>query len=36
MKAAGDLLDDLGVPAHIARASKSWLEQLMTEQHIRG
>lgn len=32
MSAAGDLLDDLGVPARIARASQAWLEQLMNEQ----
>jgi 3-hydroxyisobutyrate dehydrogenase-like beta-hydroxyacid dehydrogenase len=32
MRAAGDLLDDLGVPPRIARASQAWLEQLMTEQ----
>jgi 3-hydroxyisobutyrate dehydrogenase-like beta-hydroxyacid dehydrogenase len=32
MNAAGDLLDDLGVPARIARASQAWLEQLATEQ----
>jgi len=31
MEAACDLLDDLGVPARIARASQAWLEQLMTE-----
>jgi 3-hydroxyisobutyrate dehydrogenase-like beta-hydroxyacid dehydrogenase len=36
MKAAGDMLDDLGVPARIARASQAWLEQLMTEQQIEG
>jgi len=29
--AAGDLLDELGVPSRIARASQAWLEQLMTE-----
>jgi 3-hydroxyisobutyrate dehydrogenase-like beta-hydroxyacid dehydrogenase len=32
MSAAGDLLDDLGVPSRIARASQAWLEQLMAEQ----
>jgi 3-hydroxyisobutyrate dehydrogenase-like beta-hydroxyacid dehydrogenase len=32
MAAAADLLDDLGVPPRIARASQAWLEQLMTEQ----
>jgi 3-hydroxyisobutyrate dehydrogenase-like beta-hydroxyacid dehydrogenase len=32
MKAAGDLLDDLGVPPRIARASQAWLEELMKEQ----
>jgi 3-hydroxyisobutyrate dehydrogenase-like beta-hydroxyacid dehydrogenase len=32
MSAAGDLLDDLGVPSRIARASRAWLEQLMAEQ----
>jgi 3-hydroxyisobutyrate dehydrogenase-like beta-hydroxyacid dehydrogenase len=32
MRAAGDLLDDLGVPPRIARASEAWLEQLMNEQ----
>jgi len=31
MMAAGDLLDELGVPARVARASQAWLEQLMTE-----
>jgi 3-hydroxyisobutyrate dehydrogenase-like beta-hydroxyacid dehydrogenase len=31
MMAAGDLLDDLGVPSRVARASQGWLEQLMTE-----
>ncbi|HUB40163.1 MAG TPA: DUF1932 domain-containing protein [Streptosporangiaceae bacterium] len=31
MKAAGDLLDELGVPPRVARASQAWLEQLMTE-----
>jgi len=31
MKAAGDLLDELGVPSRVARASQAWLEQLMTE-----
>jgi 3-hydroxyisobutyrate dehydrogenase-like beta-hydroxyacid dehydrogenase len=30
MMAAGDLLDELGVPSRIARASQAWLEQLMT------
>jgi 3-hydroxyisobutyrate dehydrogenase-like beta-hydroxyacid dehydrogenase len=32
MSAAGDLLDDLGVPPRIARASQAWLEQLMNEE----
>ena len=32
MSAAGDLLDDLGVPARIARASQAWLEQLLAER----
>jgi len=32
MRAASDLLDDLGVPARIARASQAWLEQLLAEQ----
>jgi 3-hydroxyisobutyrate dehydrogenase-like beta-hydroxyacid dehydrogenase len=32
MAAAADLLDDLGVPPRVARASQAWLEQLMTEQ----
>src|SRR5215469_17548261 len=32
MRAAGDLLDDLGVPSRIARASQAWLEQLLAEQ----
>jgi hypothetical protein len=31
MKAAGDLLDELGVPSRVARASQDWLEQLVTE-----
>jgi 3-hydroxyisobutyrate dehydrogenase-like beta-hydroxyacid dehydrogenase len=31
MMAAGDLLDELGVPSRVARASQAWLEQLMTE-----
>ena len=31
MMAAGDLLDELGVPARVTRASQDWLEQLMTE-----
>jgi 3-hydroxyisobutyrate dehydrogenase-like beta-hydroxyacid dehydrogenase len=31
MAAAGDLLDELGVPARVARASGEWLEQLMAE-----
>jgi Domain of unknown function (DUF1932) len=31
MAAAGDLLDELGVPARITRASQGWLEQLTTE-----
>ncbi|HSR83862.1 MAG TPA: DUF1932 domain-containing protein [Streptosporangiaceae bacterium] len=36
MKAAGDLLDDLGVAPRIARASQGWLEQLLTEQLLPG
>jgi 3-hydroxyisobutyrate dehydrogenase-like beta-hydroxyacid dehydrogenase len=36
MSAAGDLLDDLGVPPRIARASQAWLEQLMAEQLTTG
>jgi 3-hydroxyisobutyrate dehydrogenase-like beta-hydroxyacid dehydrogenase len=31
MKPAGDLLDELGVPSRVARASQGWLAQLMTE-----
>jgi hypothetical protein len=31
MIAAGDLLDELGVPSRVTRASQGWLEQLMTE-----
>ena len=31
MKAAGDLLDELGVPSRVSRASQDWLAQLMTE-----
>jgi 3-hydroxyisobutyrate dehydrogenase-like beta-hydroxyacid dehydrogenase len=31
MRAAGDLLDELGVPPRVARASEAWLAQLMTE-----
>ncbi|HTZ94706.1 MAG TPA: DUF1932 domain-containing protein [Streptosporangiaceae bacterium] len=31
MMAAGDLLDELGVPPRVARASAAWLAQLMTE-----
>jgi 3-hydroxyisobutyrate dehydrogenase-like beta-hydroxyacid dehydrogenase len=31
MMAAGALLDELGVPPRIARASQDWLRQLMTE-----
>jgi 3-hydroxyisobutyrate dehydrogenase-like beta-hydroxyacid dehydrogenase len=31
MAAASDLLEELGVPSRIARASHGWLEQLMTE-----
>lgn len=31
MMAAGDLLDELGVPSRISRASQEWLTQLMTE-----
>jgi 3-hydroxyisobutyrate dehydrogenase-like beta-hydroxyacid dehydrogenase len=36
MMAAGDLLDELGVPSRIARASQGWLEQLMTEATTDG
>ena len=36
MSAAGDLLDDLGVPARIARASQAWLEQLVNEGDETG
>jgi 3-hydroxyisobutyrate dehydrogenase-like beta-hydroxyacid dehydrogenase len=36
MRAAGDLLDDLGVPPRVARASQAWLEQLVAEQHEDG
>jgi 3-hydroxyisobutyrate dehydrogenase-like beta-hydroxyacid dehydrogenase len=32
MAAAGDLLDDLGVPPRVARASQAWLAQLLAEQ----
>ncbi|MEV6865397.1 DUF1932 domain-containing protein [Streptosporangium subroseum] len=32
MAAAGDLLDDLGVPARVARASQEWLTQLLEER----
>jgi 3-hydroxyisobutyrate dehydrogenase-like beta-hydroxyacid dehydrogenase len=32
MAAAGDLLDDLGVPPRVARASQAWLAQLVAEQ----
>jgi 3-hydroxyisobutyrate dehydrogenase-like beta-hydroxyacid dehydrogenase len=31
MMAAGDLLDELGVPPRVARASQAWLEQLTAE-----
>ncbi len=31
MMAAGDLLDELGVPSRVTRASQGWLEQLMAE-----
>jgi 3-hydroxyisobutyrate dehydrogenase-like beta-hydroxyacid dehydrogenase len=31
MAAAGDLLDELGVPARVTRASQEWLEQLIPE-----
>jgi 3-hydroxyisobutyrate dehydrogenase-like beta-hydroxyacid dehydrogenase len=31
MEAAGDLLDELGVPARVTRASQGWLEQLTAE-----
>jgi 3-hydroxyisobutyrate dehydrogenase-like beta-hydroxyacid dehydrogenase len=34
MMAASDLLDELGVPPRIARASQTWLEQLMTEADL--
>jgi 3-hydroxyisobutyrate dehydrogenase-like beta-hydroxyacid dehydrogenase len=36
MMAAGDLLDELGVPSRVARASQAWLEQLMTETDQEG
>jgi 3-hydroxyisobutyrate dehydrogenase-like beta-hydroxyacid dehydrogenase len=32
MRAASDLLDDLGIPARVAQASQAWLEQLLAEQ----
>lgn len=32
MRAAGDLLGELGVPSRVADASRDWLEQLITEQ----
>jgi 3-hydroxyisobutyrate dehydrogenase-like beta-hydroxyacid dehydrogenase len=35
MMAAGDLLDELGVPSRIARASQEWLEQLTAESDSR-
>jgi 3-hydroxyisobutyrate dehydrogenase-like beta-hydroxyacid dehydrogenase len=35
MRAAGDLLDELGVPPRVARASQGWLEQLVTEDDRR-
>jgi 3-hydroxyisobutyrate dehydrogenase-like beta-hydroxyacid dehydrogenase len=35
MMAAGDLLDELGVPPRVARASQGWLEQLVTEADRR-
>jgi 3-hydroxyisobutyrate dehydrogenase-like beta-hydroxyacid dehydrogenase len=31
MAAAGDLLDELGVPARVTRASQAWLEELTAE-----
>ena len=31
MMAAGDLLDELGVPARVTRASQAWLEELTAE-----
>lgn len=31
MAAASDLLDELGVPARVTRASREWLEQLLSE-----
>jgi len=36
MAAAGDLLNELGVPPRIARASQAWLEQLVSEQVSRN
>jgi 3-hydroxyisobutyrate dehydrogenase-like beta-hydroxyacid dehydrogenase len=35
MMAAGDLLEELGVPPRVARASQGWLEQLVTEADRR-
>jgi 3-hydroxyisobutyrate dehydrogenase-like beta-hydroxyacid dehydrogenase len=36
MQAAGDLLDELGVPARIARASQAWLAQLAAGRSPAG
>jgi 3-hydroxyisobutyrate dehydrogenase-like beta-hydroxyacid dehydrogenase len=36
MKAARDLLDELGVPSRVAQASQEWLEQLMSEETSGG
>jgi 3-hydroxyisobutyrate dehydrogenase-like beta-hydroxyacid dehydrogenase len=36
MTAAGDLLDELGVPPRVARASQAWLEQLTAESGPPG
>jgi hypothetical protein len=34
MAAAATLLDELGVPARVARASQQWLEQLVDERRL--
>jgi len=34
MAAAGSLLDELGVPPRVSRASQAWLEQLLDEQSL--
>lgn len=36
MMAASALLDELGVPARVARASQDWLTQLMAETERDG